>query len=493
MALGESIDVLLYDVVRAPDFASHTRRGHGVQPSDLVRRLAGPLVEKAWAERHGRRPDLRAVLDPVDRERAQAIVTELRVLLVELAAVASETVSGVVSRARLEGHPVRPSDLGEKVLTRLCNYAVAHGTTPPASWDAAVAVELLAGLPKDRLEPGEFAKRYAVTWDVAWTERGSASLDAFPPSRIGLGADSRPPLFAQRGRICNWRVGTDRSLYDRYALLWRGVSASIDPGRDVPGHLVPTPRSQDCNHAAEEIARACAPYGLAAQPHQRDLVAVCLGSFPSDRESARDWRDYARTCREAVGPEHEVQLSAAVASYLRDWSHSEGARLLSSRLGRLDMYVDAVGNALVRKVWMDLHRREREAVEPACTCALGRYVRTAVEKGIAEALLDWFPSGVVSANDDFDVMAAGGPAVEDAAVEFEARRENATVQLLLDHPDVALAAFERRAGWEHAYSQLSGGDLRGGPGFLDNDELAAYVDRHIPSAHPGASITGEGV
>lgn len=480
-----TLDDLLYAVARTPEIAELTRRGGGIQPSDLVRRVGRPLARDELARVGVADRGTSDPLEPASLADARAVADGLQGRVKQAAHVASAILDGVEAAARTEGLTFRRTDIGEVTLTRVAERMLVGGDLADAPWRTAVVESLLVRIrePK-RLTPGEFARRLAVSWDEEWEARGAAALAAFPPSGIALGADRRPPLTRPGNRAtCSWLDGLGRSVYDRYALEWRGRLAAPDPHEGWPGHRPPRQRAEGRDGAREEVARAARPYGL-DQPEHRDVLrAAFAGAGGEPRRGA--WRRMAGACRPSSSVD---ELAAGISDCLSLARRGGALRALELRLGDLGTYPDLVARAIVRKLWMDVHRHEQRFVEPMCTCLVGRQVRVAVDKSVAEGLAAWLGGGGEGGDldgwgEDDDVGPGPGSATGNGSAAGRAqaiadewqRRANATFTLLLERPEMLQDALQGGPDWPARYRSSVAEDEAG---YLSADELLAYLRTH---------------
>ena len=462
-----SVDALLTALVSTTAFIELTRRGGGIQRSDLVRRLGRSLVG-AELESRGHPPiDPRAVVPSADLDAVTDAVDAITPALLDGAVLARSVLDVLASQAGRRGLDVRLRQVGERVLTRVAHRQALLDESSEDEWIERVVAELLDALDRhDYVTAGEFARRYAARWDEEWALQGRHSLASHPPSAIRLGPDYPPSLVRADGRSsCSWFDGTGRSVYDRLALRWRGRSAPGDPHLGRPGHVSPTRLSGSPDAATDEIVRASKPYGLFSETHHQSLRGIYFGAGGGGRAGA--WAALTAECRSGLGTE---DLALAVGDCLDLALRGPLGSALGARLGDLASHSELIAAALVRKVWMDLHRREREFVEPLCTCMLSSYVRVAVDKAVPEALTAWLGSGlrVAEMEEEFDDSHQVGFADLIA-------RENATWALLLEHRAVAEMVLRRSSGWVDAYRALFDHAGKGPSGYLSAEELEPYL------------------
>ena len=459
-------------LVRTPSFDDITLRGGGIQPSDLIRQLGVPLVLARCLIADPRGLDATAPLSEADAVMVQDVIAAALPDLLAGAALAAVVVRDVVGRTPA----LRPATVGEKALIRVRTYLAVEGSLPEAPWADQVVKELAVDA-DPYLDSTAFVAAHAATWSAAWHERGAAALKSYPPSSIGLGRDVAPPLLPD-GNGRTWLDGTDRCVYDRYALAWRGRSHRAEPRVATLGHLPatlrPAPDPYLC--AAEELDRASSGYGLASPHHRAVLEALSGGASTAlQGKTGPAVRQYRASCQ--TGSDSLLHFSEAVAEYLTRWTKGGAASDLELVHGSLDNHADKIGAAVVRKVWMDLHRREREAAEDACSCLMFRYARTAVEKAVPEALAHWPGPDTAAPKATDDQWRGSKPEQADAQsrrddADAQIHRDNATFQLLLDNPTVAASVFQLAPGWEDLYLALIVSDPAT---YMTVEQLRAYI------------------
>jgi hypothetical protein len=475
-----TLDDLLYAVARAPEITALMRRGGGIQPSDLVRRVGRPLAREELVRAGVAGAGYREPLAPAQLADARVVAGGLEGRVLQAAHVANAILDDVEASARTEGLSFRRTEIGEATLTRVTGRMLAGGDPADVEWRSAVVESLLSRVREpQRLTPGEYAKRFASTWDEEWAAGGAQALAAFPPSGIALGADRRPPLIRPEARsTCSWLDGLGRSVYDRYAQEWRGRLAAADPHQGWPGHRAPRPRGESRDGAREEVTRAARPYGLEHPEHRDVLRAAFLGAGGEATPGA--WRRMAGACRAAgsVG-----ELAAGISDYLALARRGAALRTLELRFGDLGTYPDLVARAIVRKLWMDVHRQEQRFTEPMCTCLVSRQVRVAVDKSVAEGLAAWLGVGEPGGDGDgwgevddpaggAGGRAAGASDTSPQAADDWQERANATFTLLLERPEVLQDVLR---GGPDRLARYRSSVAEDAAGHLSVDELLAYL------------------
>ena len=310
-----------------------------------------------------------------------------------------------------------------------------------------------------------------------------------PPSAVGLGADRRPRLLpdqpSEEGRG-GWALGTDRSVFTRYRLhyLRKARSRSTRSGPDAR----PLP-ADGVERVEEELARVCSPYGLSAAEHHGVVLAIAYGAERGDARSSRGALQALRTSPDPLPPlmtddptaAPDAELVAAVRDLVDGWRRSEPARLLAVRLGDLDSQVDVIASAIARKVWMDLHRREREHLTPADRRSVARHLKVAVDQVVPEAV-----QGRALGAGETDVPVGSGPATAAAVrpgthvgptpAEADAlRRREHTTMILMDDARASEQGRQRLQRW--------GAALAHADDELVRCEYAAFVAERQAAAH----------
>lgn len=311
---------------------------------------------------------------------------------------------------------------------------LAEGRTPDERTTAAFLADCLDDW-AHRVRPMDapaFAAAHTRRYDELWRRDGEPALATFPPSYLDLGSDARPPLVADDGGRNDWTRGTDRSVYHRYrlALKPRGNARSWCGHPDC---TAPWQRPT-ADPGADEVARACQPYGLAQPAHRQLLRSVHAGFGTDVPDAPRDWRAVLTPCS-AVDVEaatDEVIVNAAVGAWA-SWRRGTLGRLLADELGDLAAYHHVVARVASRRGWMSLHGRESSDAPAARRCWLRGLVSNALYRQAAPSLRAW----------------ARGGAPEEAPL----RRES-TIDLLGRTPTVAVALRDGSEGWREQYLAL---------------------------------------
>ena len=397
-----------------------------------------------------------------------------------------------LARMADQGIRLTRSDLSERVaglLLREYRKSIRWEDVKAAVPRLAEELAEQIGGPR-KLSAEEFVVEIGDTFDHLWRLTGARNLARFPPSAVALGSDNRPPLV-EPGTHSGMMLGTDRSLHGRYLLhhdararTRRSVAAEQHPsaGRPLP--------AQPGDRAIEETGRACEPLGLHFREHLGVLVALSYGADLIDRRasklpvqdcSRRAWTNLrgaseplirldAASLGEAIP---DPDLVHAVRDRAEIWLASEEARRLAQTRGDLRSHVDTIGYALARKIWMDLHRREREACAPCSRGQIAHYLSYAFAKTVPEALSSWgaFNSGMS------EPIRAEGPTAKNSsiAVNYVERRLR-TIELLVLDQQSSSEGGTRLSDWSAAL----GADRR--------DQIREQYVAWVAAAAPDAGI-----
>jgi hypothetical protein len=389
---------------------THRRRcswNRRLQRSDVARLVAyAAVVPVRWDPRHGEVPAAGAPATAESRRRLIELVNQYWPDIDGLGRYAALVVSATLEALARLGTPAAPKAASEPACTRATTPYRAERTKGfvPVELDAAdvaSVVGLLARSSTRRLTKGEFANAVSELYDVEWQTRGAASLASHPPSAVGLGPDERPLLLPAPGLTGGWGVGTARSVYDRYLLHVKRTAQSRPSDKDPdPGQRRPAP-VEDEDRPREEVRRTCSPYGLLATEHHGALVGIVHGLQVVGREPAvagavvgaagpppgdvvRRWHADRDTAIPPLGPDGpDAELVEAVGALVALWCNG---RKNSAEHGDLERDLDVVERAVARKVWMELHRREREFIDPARRRDVTHAVRVALTCAVPQAL-----------------------------------------------------------------------------------------------------------
>lgn len=259
------------------------RRGSGVRRSHVVRQIGERLFRRRWLTTHEQRLGLDTPLGSADLREAIRVVRAIGPLLLEATAACAEVVDLVADALHAQGLTTTPAELSSPVASAVGSYAVGRGARPGAK-----DVRMLASKVVDRilaaqarrqwatgghtLTPTEAIARYDTMDDHCWERLGHASNEIFPPDGVLLGPNRRTPLVAGGGRP-NWQVGTGRSIYERYRLRW------ISDTKIDCKHLKRVPVASAADPFAQEVVRACHPYGLRGRSYQEIVEALYVGGL----------------------------------------------------------------------------------------------------------------------------------------------------------------------------------------------------------------------
>ena len=403
-ANGLAIAAAAYDAQVAVHGLGARPWGRALRRWHVVKRIVWPVMVRWWDhDRDGRlsRATPRQLGELVEKHWDD--IEALCQAGILLSAFALEDLAA-------RGHRVPPGELSERVAVRTGAAYRERGVIPGAGELRELTVDVVESYLRARspkLTRAEFAAGVADYYDGEWHRRGAGHLAAFRPSLVGLGQDVRPPLAPDK-EPGGWHLGLGRSVWGRYRLhtIKSATSRTSSPGdanctshdeherpRDLGG-------TAQIELAREEARRACSPYGLAAVAHQGVVLAISHGldlseSVAGGSERTRSWREW-RTVRCAplaaeIGPtaassRPDEALIAAIRDYAGLWRATPAGKLLEHRYGPLTGRLEAVHRAVARKTWMDLHRREREFVEPMRRAHVARSLQVAFCRGVPEEL-----------------------------------------------------------------------------------------------------------
>lgn len=277
--------------------------------------------------------------------------------------------------------------LREKATGRIASYYVRVGRLPDEADRARLRDDLVAAALLSNHEAfdeltfrARMSDRYA---DQTWAESDPT------PAQIRLGSRSRPPLCDPAFRTKF--VGTDRDVYSRYKSYYdlraRSIRCRLAEACDDPcgieRFLTVTPTEQV---AIVELDRASQPYGLRHLAHHEVLPVTLLamssaGAVQPIGESAEPSWKARSSDGSGVGAAEQplVDGSSRTRDILaRTYAGKFGASQWQAGINLADLE-----GYVMRRVWNDLHRWEREtdSVAPRrwyvaqFKCALTQYPR----------------------------------------------------------------------------------------------------------------------
>ena len=472
-------------------------RGSGLQRSDYAQ-LCGKICQAQWQPGWGATPALGHLLDAEQADHATKVLCDQTSLIADCVRAGATTVDRVYCELILTGRPTRKTEFGERVASAIGTFVLDHGVLPGPDDQRRIAARIVAAMHSKPvlLSPAEFATRCHSDYDQQWSTSGAARLAALPPSRIGLGSDVQPPLITARHRGIehNWRLGTDRSVYDRYALYARRPNETVPENVTLPDRRptldnVTTSAPFDAEVRADiEVQRACECLGLARTEHHSALIAAATAASASPPAGLADpdtvvtwsaWREadvlladdtwesdlvegfmqvVASSVQRHRAPRVAPQdLAAQVADSV---THDEAGSLtlVDIRNPGVDPADAAVAQALVRKLWMGLLAWEQQTGPPIRSRDLVGLVNAALQYAVPEALRIWAVEGRSEPN---------------------TARLNATIILVHHDRDLAatIAADSTGMSWagvyEGAASKAAGAAWA--EVYLRVDELAEYL------------------
>jgi hypothetical protein len=408
-----------------PDWDHRIRRGGGAKASQVALHLGARLIVATWPVHAGPPPRPR---DPLTTHQAQAAQARLNSLL-PVISQALDTHLRIVTLAldilADKGAPTTPAVLSEVCLVRVGRQYAAQGTEPLDEEDVA---RTIAERHLDRAEPmaaEEFFQRHHTAYLRLWNQEGKEAVRTYPPSRIGLGSDERPPMIGVPGER-SWQLGTDRSVYDRYRLHFSETARlrTRRPARERRSREDPE------RLARLEVWRACQGYGLARPLHRvilESLARATLDESMSLAQARQVWAGWCAAPRPIAdgGPGScDDALSEAISAKLRLWAADQIAWSLRKTYGELSSLDDHLVRAIVQKVWMGLSAVEREEGGVVDSMLINGWVSAALDRGVPQLLHE---------------------RTRGTETPPSARRCHRTCELLAEHPDLARVLVNPRA------------------------------------------------
>lgn len=485
-----SIRSLVQHLVRGHDFTQFTGWGGGVQRSELAR-SALRMFDAEWATRGERR--LTSHDDRLsDRQErvARAVLHGLAEPLFLIAAMSADLLTRVGEDCEGAGIAVSLDQISGRCTSAATAHVRRHRRAPTVEElvDAAqrITAKVSETVPR-RWAAEQFGAHFGQVYDAQWRCRGELNLAAYPPSRLLLGHDARPPLTRPGARETD-ACGTDRSVYSRYASYRPPARGQRVPFRSRAERCTQpvSLRSTSRDVATEEIHRACLPYGLDQQVHRVVLRGTHHGLF-FDGQGARsavgedlsgrcvplrrvDEVDIAETVRRIL--QRRIPRRSRAAAATRAVLDMEGVHWAVDGMdpSLLAGHLDRVTRIVTRRLWKALHGLELYVEEHICSCTLQAVVSVALDRAVPAARLSWDDDGCGSAR--------LGPASEDPQAAVAIREatalleaQNRTCELLMRHPEVASALLTLQPGWQAGYLELVAADPHA---HLSPDEFARW-------------------
>ena len=467
----------LVEVSRAgltgPAWDHRIRRGGGAKASQVALHLGARLIVATWPVHAGSPPRPRDPLTTLQAEAAQARLDSLLPVISEALDTHLRIITLALDILADKGAPTTAAVLSEVCLVRVGRHFAARVTEPLDEEDLA---RTIAERQLDRAEPmaaEEFFQRHHTAYLRLWNQEGKEAVRTYPPSRIGLGSDERPPTIGVPGER-SWRLGTDRSVYDRYRLHFSDAATLRTHRPARRGRTIEDPERL----AQLEVWRACQGYGLARPAHRVILESLARATLDETRSLAQARQVWQRWCAaprpilEGPAGTRDDDLTAAVSAKVRLWAADQIAWSLRKTYGELSSMDDHIVRAIVQKVWMGLSAVEREEVGVVDSTLINGWVSTALDRGVPQVLherarvLDTPPS---------------------------ARRRHRACELLTERPDLARILVNpgaddlARAAASTAYEAAA--RERWGTGWreqaLTGAEAAAYVSSLTPLEEVG--------
>lgn len=413
-----------------------------IQRSDFARQIALRVLKARWPQSDGRLPSPSAAANDVQLTRIEALLRQPS-LVRDLRAAAGlvGTVVQAVEALLAARSPQTSTRAFSEEIGVWAGQATVEGRTPDAAACSAFAAALVDRHLRRpaRLSTSEFLDAQGPRWHARWASVGAPNLAAHPPSVLSLGSDRQPPMTRPDGsrRRNDWSQGTDRAVYDRYSLHF-STAAGYTPRECVDSTCRTSARFAQSDLATAEVDRACEPWGL-AHPHHRQVLRSVASGLAADPQSPGEpttWAEFRTPCRpiDLTGTT-DAGVTRAVASALTTWRTVGVGRSLARDYGDLWGYQHVVETAVLRRAWMDLLGRERTYATPARRCWLPGTLSPALNHAAPDAVHRWFHG-------------------EDLFGLDSVTRSEATVDLLSQHPDIALALLRRDDDARRRYLDL---------------------------------------
>lgn len=487
-----------------------------IKSSDVCWPLAWAVATVPWPPAYGAVPVRRAPAGAQLEEQLTGLVRARWHCIEALCAIGVEVSRTALAVLAGTGHRVTPGAASERLAGRVAgaylklNEAVGEEAPQVPGEEALpelVRSLVLALAPRPApLSAEEFLAVAVDEYDAIWAARGRASNAAFRPQLIELGPAERPPLLADRdgeSDVGGWMRGTGRSVYSRYRLHYKATArsraASVDDER--------RPDPADAHERVlEEVARSCAPYGLEAAPHHMVLLALPLAATfeerggPGQGEAVvrraaearaawQQWKDPARlddpvppwTAPDDRSADPDAELVQALRGRLELWRAAGHVRILEHLNGSFSGQGALAERAIVRRTWMELHRREREFVRPARRRDLVKALDMALRYTVGEAFTAPERLGDAVSEAGSPAENAGGPGQDaptagETPEEFDDRLQRTGELVMADPGPEGVRSWRDQAlagdrGWTAEYDSrvMAAGD----PGeYLTAAELA---------------------
>lgn len=501
-----SVRTLVEDLVREPPIAEHTVWGSGVQRSELSR-AAQRLLKSEWKQLgHRAWASIDAPLSRTQHAGVAELLRDLRPTVVLLAATSAD----LIARVRHLCAASDPRWLGLDSVSGRCSSAAAshlrrHGRppTPTELHEMALSVLDAASAAPSLLPAAEFSALYAGMFEDRWRAQGGPNLSMFPPSALLLGRDRQPPLVRPRHAPRETDAdGTDRSVYSRYVSYRPPGTTHAVTFRSRATHCIQpvTRRPRERGVAAEEVLRACLPYGLVHQSHRCVLRATHHGiDLDLDATGSTGAGASLRTSCVTLGCADTDDISETVRQLLA-YRLAESRRSAAAPAGILDVealhwsvegyqlpvtsaHMDRITRVIMCRLWKALHGLELYVEEHMCSCSLIKAVSVAVDRAVPAALHQSYPTRNTDSDPDGD-----SPAQAASSVTRLIEAQNRTCDLLAHHTDLARRLLLLQPGWGTAYADLVAHHPEQ---YLSPAEFAEWCREVVPGSatdHPGRGL-----
>lgn len=444
----------------------------GVQPStkrsDFIEHVAARLVRQSWAAVRGRAPSRSRPLDAADAAVLESLLVPDLAAKMSDASDACERVLALIGALADEFGVRLPWDrVSEATCTRVGRACAADEPLGDLLCHQAAWEVFLIGTSPSKLDRATFEQRYAAAYEVAWQRHGCASVTRWPPSEIGLGLDRRPRLVAPTPGAADWSQGTNRDIYGRYALHTKASARGTVPTCARPGCKSPELAAAE-DAGAEEVERACRPYGLDAAAHRVLLRSLALGleAEPTKRHGWVRWDKWASPCRPFdTTADVDEAVADTACSYLTAWSRGDVGAAMIKQYGMGELLIP-LRRTVIRKTWMDAHGFERRYREPMRRCSLPRSMSAALYRTFPVAYRSWLDGRLgdpavqqlLDPCPDVDTPAPPKPKTGHVATPTErarAERQQRTVELLTAHVALVQEMVGNGSSWRGTYDDLA--------------------------------------
>ncbi|MFV0457836.1 MAG: hypothetical protein ACK5MT_03560 [Actinomycetales bacterium] len=437
-------------------------------------------------------PSYTTTLSTRQERVAAELLDGLRPRLIQIASTTAHLVQAVTELCERSGMNVSMDQISGR-CTSAAAVLIGNGTSPSHDTLQELALQVTAKVAAifPHLSPGEFDDQYAQEYDQQWQSYGAINLATFPPSRLLVGSDQRPPLLPKRGTRETDAHGTDRSVYGRYTSYRPVPDHDPVPFRSKAARCVQpvTRRSKSRNIGLEEVQRACMPYGLNEDFHRRVLRGIHDGmQFDANQPYTPEAdTDLARKCvllhdEQYISDGVRLLIHKRLAN-LRD--RPETGLNLDGFHWEVDLtspslyagHVDRVTQVLIRRTWKAAHNLEMYVEERMCSCCLHAVVSTTFDRAVPTLLATWDDSAW-SRPEHAPENDRSAPSRE---IEALITAQNETSHLLATQDaQIATRLLMLRPGWRTEYEALIAHDRAR---YLPTEEFSKWCEDMVPGAY----------